>query len=1220
MRTLIVIVIILLSLHSDAMAQTANTAAVSGTVNDAQGAVVPGATVRLVNTKTQQERTATTNEEGVYSFPAIEPGIYDVNVTATGFGPVAVTGIKVEVTKSATVDIKLDVGNVNETVRIVPEFGQIELQKSDATVGNVIDRDRIIRLPNPNISVTSLLALQPGSTPSGEISGARGDQNTFSLDGIDVSDNAFGAALTAVIPTPSESIEEFRVSVASPNATFGRSSGGQVVLVTKRGTNQFHGSAYEYHQNGVLNANSWTNNRLGLPKPGLIDNRFGFSLGGPIFKNKTFFFFNYEGRRFPNSSQTTRLVPTDTLKQGLLRFRDASNANVVHTINPKDFDPRGLGASPAVLDLLKLYPTGNNSAVGDGLNTVGFTLNVPTNTRYNYLVFRLDHKFNDSWSLDARFSYDDTIQGDKDQVDLINRRAGISSQSFPRNASIGVIGSLRPNLILESRFGWVEDRAIRQTIRPSGLVNGFNIAGDLATDLLDEPIDVGQSSAGQKDTYNTYQFIENLTWVKNNHTVIGGANLRYITAFRANENKIFGTTSPVAQIGASDFVSIPPEQRPSFITVSDIKTYNQLYGSLLGIVDSVTVLGVRDGDLKPLAVGTPYQVEGSLSDFEFYGQDTWRVSPTLTFNYGLQYQFQVPPVERDRRFTIPVFPDSGAFINPVDYLNKKRAAAESGQVFNPDIGYATLRSLNRDSTVETDKTNFSPRIAVAWNPRFKKGMLGRLFGDQQTVIRGGYSLLYDRSNIVQTFVIPLFGVGFAQTFGVNGPTNNAGQPYRVGVDGPIPIPIVTAATSPVVPDKPFGDVLSANVDPNLKVPRNHTITFSVQRQLSPSLIFEVGYSGRMGRRLYQNVDLNSSPYFFKDPQSGQTFAQAFDALAAQIRAGILPENVTPQPWFENVLAGIGGTQTLAAAQKGNIFDGDVSSLFQFFIDFVAPQPFNNQESVSTFFRIAQGRSNYHSLFITLRKRSSRGLTFDINYTYSKSLDQFGVIQQDAFALSTAFFPDVDYGRSSFDFRHVFNANGVYDLPFGKGKAISTNSGVLNKLIGGYYLAGIFQASSGAPLSVVQGQGVFGGSPVLSLSVAAIPTTQVSTEGVNSGVIGSNRIGTAGDPSTGGTGLNIFANPEAVFKSFRPIRLTEDGRTGRGALNGFASWTFNASIGKYTNITEKVRFGLRFDIFNVFNHAIFADPELDLRKSTTFGVITSQANSPRAIQIGARFEF
>lgn len=1253
----LIFVLVVASLPANLFAQTASTARVSGVITDAQGAVVPGATVKLINKATKVEKTDASNNEGRYVFGAVDPGIYDLSVTAPGFRTSVVSDVKADVTKVATVDVALQAGGAEEQVSVAAT-GEVQLQKDDAAVGNVIEEDRIDRLPTQNRQVTELLRLQPAVAPTGEVSGARADQNTFTLDGLDVTDQVgFRGAFFTVVPTGTESVEEFRVTVANPNAAYGRSAGAQVNLVTKRGTNAFHGSVYEYHQNDNLNANSWTNNRLGLPKPPLIDNRYGFSVGGPIWKEKLFFFTNYEGRKVPGTLAVTRVVPTQSFRDGFLKFRDASG-NVI-TINPQTFDPRNLGANPQILAYLKTLPLPNSlSGFGDGLNTGGFTTNIPATLEDDFGVLRLDYQVSQNWSFEAKGSLFRDIQTAQGQVDIVESKAADAVSQRPKNLVFALTGTIRPNFVNEIRIGHAFDNFILERTTPT-TVAGFNVSVNLAPTtadnvpalaLLDEAIDVDTQRAREQSLGGgTWQYIDNATWSRGTHTFQFGGSLRHISTFHFRDDKVIGSVStPVAAIGAAGNHTVPAAQRPTTCSASitanciqaaDVTRYNQFYKALLGIVDNVGYLAVRDANLEPLPIGTGLINKATLNHWEFYFSDVWKIKPSLTVSYGLQYQWHTPPKDELDRQTVLVFKDSGEPIETREYLRMKAEAAEQGDIFNPDIAYIPIKELSsQDGVFRTNRNDFSPRLSAAWEPSFEKGVFGFLFGERKTVIRGGYSLLYDRFNTVSSVVVPMLGVGFAQTLTAVSPRNSAGQPFRAGIDGPIPVVPNFTATSPVVPAKPFGETLSFTVDPGIDDPYNHAIDFTVQRELPGNMLLEVGYVGRFARNLYQNVNLNSAPIFHKDNQSGQRFAEAFDAVAAQLRSGVLPAAVTPQPWFENQISArgtpveaLGSTRFLASNFTGDFINGNINNLWNLGIDilpllglgFTNPA-FNNLQSIDLFIRTSLGRSNYNAMVVSLRKRNSYGLTFDFNYTLGKSLDQIGQIQNFVGQFSSSFDGDIDYGPSDFDFRHIFNANGVYDLPFGSGQRFSTGNWA-DKLIGGWYVSGIWQASSALPLTVVQSFQVFGAGVIFGTGSGAIPTGKLPSGGsVQEGVIGSGGVGTSGDPANSGSGLNLFANPEQVINSFRRINIATDGRQGRGVLRGLSRWQVDMSIGKQTKIGERISLGFTADFFNVFNHVNFVDPTLNLSNRANFGVITSQLIAvgfrPRTIQLGARVGF
>src|SRR5215472_13849359 len=322
----------ILFLASPSWGQTSATGAVLGTVTDPAGAVAPGVTVEITNTATNEVRSTETNSAGQYVFPNVTPGTYNLKFTKTGFATGTIPNIKVDVNKTLGFDMKLEIRKGAEIVE-VSATAQAQLQTTDAQVGNDVSSAEIMNLPTLRRNAAALLTLQPGVSPGTggfprvgmRVAGAIDDQNVFTLDGIDVSDNVIGGndqTTIASIPLGVESIAEYRVGVNNPNATFGRASGGQIAAVSKTGTNQFHGSGYWFHQNSYFNANEWELNRIKKPTPKFHDNRFGGKLGGPIWRDKTFFFFDYEGRRFPSQSLFTRLMPTNSLRSGILKFKD----------------------------------------------------------------------------------------------------------------------------------------------------------------------------------------------------------------------------------------------------------------------------------------------------------------------------------------------------------------------------------------------------------------------------------------------------------------------------------------------------------------------------------------------------------------------------------------------------------------------------------------------------------------------------------------------------------------------------------------------------------------------------------------------------------------------------------------------------------------------------------------------------------------------------------
>ena len=1285
-----------------AAGQTATTGIVLGTVTDPAGGVVPDAKVELTNTATNELRTGQTNSAGQYVFPNVVPGDYTLKLTKVGFRTTS-TVLHVDVTKSYAMDFKLELGSVSQLVE-VQAAAQVELQTTDAQVGNVIGGQSVLRLPNLGRNASELLALQPAATQGlgtfprrgVRVAGAIDDQNTITIDGIDISDNVVGGenGLSTMVPIPTESVEEFRVGVSNPNASFGRASGGQMALVGRRGTNAYHGTAYWYHINDELNANSWTLNRLKPPqnkRPEFKDNRFGASFGGPILRDRLFIFGLYEGRRNPQSSQIVRFVPSDTLKAGILRFKDGTGNVVSYDLRTtllcsaagnQACDPRGLGLNPTVSQLWKLMPGGNDPSSGDGFNTVGFRSSVSTPLNEDFWTVRPDYNFTQNWRLNSSFTFFRHLQDNERQLDIRggNVKSVLGTPAVASAAIASLAGQITNNLFNVARFGYVRRRDWNRAQAPSSTASLLNLAGSSTsagavaiapalaqTGLLDAPVDVDTQRARFQATFSkSFQFSDDLTWVKGTHTLQFGTDVRDLPTIHVRADKVVGSlTSLVAFLDAdvSGFLSIPQGNRPptcggavttNCILSTDLQRWDRLYAATLGLVDTLGVLRVRDGQLNPLPLGTNLINDTAPKTFYFYGQDTWRIWRSLTLSYGLAYGWQTAPKDTLGRQTLLIDNSTGKILTAKDYLTARLQAAQQGQFYNPQLAFSPVRTANHD-VFNVDWTNVAPRAAIAWNPGFREGLLGRVFGERRSVVRGGFGITYDRSNTVQSVIIPMLGVGFGQTITVFQPLCNAngaggsgcspagGNPgaasFRVGTDGTLPLPTLPTASNPVVPTPPFGETLSFQVDPDTKVGRSYNVDFTIQREMPGNMLLELGYIGHFGRHLPQAVGLNQSPYVFKDTASGQTFAQAFDSVATALRTG---GTVTPQLWFENMMPGFISTSTckkikattatgcLAGSQLTAFQNGLVSSLFNTIniFRFGSGLPtFNNVQVLESFMRTYVGESNYNGLVLTVTKRPSHGLSFGANYTYSKALDDGLRNQNSAGFYNNSFFTGTDYGPSLYDRKHVLNGTFVYELPFGRGHRLATGK-ALDKVIGGWYTSGIFTAFSGLPLTVTAGGQTWGGGLIFPNGVAAIPTGNVGT-GLHGGVAGSNNIGTSGSPANNGTGLNLFSDPEAASKNFRRILLGSDTSSGAGnPLRGLGFWNFDFSIGKATKVTERVNIRYSFDFFNVFNNVNFADPTtLDLNQGLpNFGVISAQLVPPnrqsgsRWIEFGLRVEF
>jgi hypothetical protein len=1297
-----------------ALGQSSSTATVTGTVTDQRGAAVPAASIELINTGTNESRTQTTSDTGSYTFASVSPGNYKVVIKKSGFRATTISPVGVQVGRSFTVDARLEIGTLSETIEVVAG-AQLELQTQDASVGNVLDRQALDHIPTLARDATSLLLLQPLASPGfnsvgsptqggegdqtgGQIAGARSDQNTFLLDGGDATDSTAGsgqysgtnftATPRAVVPTPVESLEEFRVVTNNPTAGFSRSSGGEVQMVTRRGGNTFHGAAYEYLQNDNLNANTWTRNSLGQKDPELRDNRYGGRIGGPIWKDKTFFFAHYEGRRFVSSTDVVRRVPSASMRAGILHFGPSDTCGVVggvpitsgcaaYNLNPNptvdpltgqsvassNLDPRNLGLNPAITAVWNLLPAGNQfvGSGADGINTLAFSAPVGTPLSEEFGVIRVDHNITSKWQFTASYRYGKTDFASPVQVDIGGLLPGDTSGQpvstaarplAPRYLVTGLTGQITSHLTSEFHFNylrhWWEWATFAPSLMPSpagfALPDGTNAALSIGGEGITvgmQPINVDTQNARSR-LWNgkDYVFSENLSWLKGNHLLQFGGRAESQKFFHQRDDKVVGgLTSLVYTVGrlsAGSGISgipIPTDFQGS------VSNYRNDYAAVLGMVDRAQQLFTRAPDFSPNPVLTPLLQHTVVDSYSLYVTDSWKIKPSITINLGLTWGTQLPPYEETGEQTMMVNHDTGKIITGDAYIAERKASALAGQIFNPQLDFVPIKRLGRKYPYDPDYSNWSPRVSVAWNPSYSSGLLGSLFGGRKTVVRGGYAKVYDRLNGVGIVMIPALGVGFGNNLRCKAPSLQGGTvtclgnalsdpttALRIGTDATvIPMPALNSIPSgdPLIPgdNSPF-ETLDFRIDPKRKVGYAHTFDLTVQRQLPGNMMLEVGYVGNYAKRLYNGYALSAVPYMYT--LGGQSFAEAFSNIANAMRnngtsAGAIAA-IPDQAFLETLMGGAaacGGSCTQQAIAA--FADGTDGFLFANVTDFWEGLTIplsggaDNTQVFDSYMIGSNGRSNYNAGFLSLRKSSGAGLTFNFNYTFSHAFDQIGNNQENLNESSDAFNLDRDYGSAVFDRRHTFTTLVTYDLPFGSGKHYSSGSGALNKVIGGWNIAGVWVYGSGLPIDVYN-------------STSNEEIGQGGVFGNNAGYISIGNKHYNASPSNGST--NAFPDSEAVRLNFRPPDLFLDGRNGRGFIRSYGRWNMDLGFSKTTKITERV--STRFDcqMTNVFNHPQLlgtggfysGDMALDFNTSSSFGAINNQYNSPRFIQFGLRFDF
>lgn len=1331
--------ILSLQYNIPAGAQSGSTGTVSGLVTDQSDSIVAGAEVTLTDVSTNISRSTTSNDAGRYIFVNVSPGTYDLTATKPGFRVSKFSGQTVNVGTPLTLNVKLDVGATSETVEVTYTPGA-DLQTMNASVGTTIGFQNLQELPNLSRDVSSLLTLQPAISPNGSVAGAVRDQNTFQLDGgnnssdMDGTQNTYtpsfastttGGGPTGVMPTPVESIEEFKVNVSNQTADFNGSSGAQIQLVTRRGGKSWHGALYEYYLGSNFGANTWLNNHTPTkdakgvvisPSTKLTSNhynRFGVSGGGPLgpsfWGGKTYLFANYEGRRYPQNTQINKRVPSARLRAGIIT--DTGGTKGIYNINPFPVadpltgaiippatcpsgpcDPRRVGINPLVRQLWQSYmplPNDLTNAAGDGVNTQGYLTGLKLPQNDNFGVVRLDHDFGANWHLMSSYRYYHLERFTNNQYDvggLLGGAFGVATSTAKRPQVpwffvVGLTTNISHSLTNDFRYNYLRNywEWTTASAKPQlpGLAGAMEIGGETCAALI--PYCVRTQDARQRYwNGHDHVFRDDLTLIHGNHLVqFGGQYQHNWDAHRRNDNGLGIMAATVYQIGASSNGSsaVSGLDVTGFVPAgfSDSSNYRNFYAQLLGIVTQPQTLYSRktpDMTLEPF--GTPVVAHSIINSYNVYLSDTWHMRSDFTLTYGLGYQLEMPPYEQDGKQVL-VVDSAGNPIRTEDYLAARKSAALSGGVYNPTLGFATIRNVAGKLKYPYDPfyKGISPRLSAAWNPRFDGGFLGSLFGQSKTVIRGGWGITYGRLNGVINILTPLLAPGLLQAVSCQGAVNAANAQngnqclgggkatpstaFRIGtgpgLDGlvaPLP-PAALTIPQPFLPGTigcsgagcvnntyfpKSGDALS--LDPSYRPPRVQSFDFTIQRELSRKVSIEVGYIGRLISHELVDLDVNAVPYM--TTLGGQSFAQAYAALYTAecgLNAGCVPGRPYsggPQPFFEQALGGATsaycktfGSCAVAVAQKQdkNIKSGSVYSLWSALSSspgWSLPRTLPDSgcatggpvcsQLTSLAMSLSNGYGNYNAAFSTVRIRDFHGISGSANFTWGRALGTGATTQ------STSGYTVVDpwdlqamYGPQFYDIRFLFNTGLVYHVPL-----FASQKGFLGHALGGWGLAPLFTAQSGAA------QQVDVNSDCQSFGESSCSNS------TNENAI---RIGAVPRMSSHliATGLNAYADPQSIHDQFRrPVLGLDHNLGGAGIIRGYPRWNMDFSLTKETKVSERVGIGFYSLITNVFNHFQPSDPTtcLDADSSTCqpsqWGVIKGQEYGPRQMEFGLRIHF
>jgi len=1226
-----------------ASAQVATTS-LRGVIKDPSEAVVPGAIITLEDKSAGQKLTATSKSSGEYQLLQIHPATYLITVTALGFGSQSKTA-ELLVGQPATVDFSLSVGESKQVVD-VSESTQT-LNTVDASLGGSVDSQTIQSLPSETRDVADLLSLQPGvlylnnnvslqtDSRNGAVNGGRSDQGNITLDGVDDNDQVNGYAFTPILRETLDSVEEFRVTTGNGNADQGRSSGAQISLITKSGTNKFHGSAYEYTRptdtvsNDFFNKQAQAAEGFGNRPPKEIRNIFGIAASGPVFKNKLFFFANYEGERINESGVVTQTTPYASYKAGNLMYEGDvigsnppaidPNAQTLTEAQLATLDgingcsvcnttayPNGPGANPNALAYFNLLPTANGSTVGDGYNTGSYTFSSPLPQSENTTIARIDYDLSPKHRIFARGNLQKDIIAGAEQFP--GQPPATKTEDNTKGMTFGDTWTISANMVNDIRYGYV---------RQAAGTGGSGVGDYVDFDGLNSPTSESRNVVTSVPLNN---IVDNLNITKGRHSIQLGVDWRLI-----HQNSVSTINSfDSASTNVGYFLGFGPQ--PSLLgpnvesyDTSFRNSYLQAYANLVGAVPFVTdiynyeLTSPTTGSL--LAEGAPISRHYSANEYEGYIQDSWHVTPSLMLTFGLRYVNLQTPWETKGQELTPTI--------DTDYWYKEREnAALQGQIYEPNLTFAPAGPyFHTPGFYEKSKDNFAPRIALAHAVNSK------------TSIRAGAGIYYDHygESLINLYVAGGGGYGLSSENQGTPATYSVATAPRYTARNVLPFSngsVTPTVSYPITPGPDFSIIYG--LDNHLKTPYTEAFDLSVQRLLPGGFTLETNYVGRMGRHLLQSIDL-AEPVDYTDPQGGGDYYTAGTTLSKITDANDQSSNVTVQPiqYFEDVFPYMknydhpneSATQAIYqdfwAPQRTANGATFVLQLLDTGCSYCVPLPAGQQSrfwssQFSSMYSLATvGMSYYDAAQITLHHPMSHGLQFDVNYTFSKSID-FGSDTERTTEYASnrhivnTWKPYLDRGASDFDTKSLLTLNFVDKLPFGQGQHFLGSVGpISNAIIGGWQLAGIYRLSSGLPFTLYeqsfQTNYDFPGKAVEVVKFKA-----------------HRNFNSAYDPQYFPNAAQINAG----FDGGTPVRLPYPGEAGeRNTFRGDGINDLDMSISKAWSFERYGALKFSWEVYNVENIVRFDPNSISAQLGQgSLGIASAELSVPRRMQFALRYDF
>jgi hypothetical protein len=1148
------------------------TARLVGTIHDSTGAVVPNAKVTVVNLATRLSTEATSNSTGDYVIPVLQPGNYSLAVEASGFRKAVIAGIQLDAAANVSQSVTLEVGQLTETVEVTANT--VTVQTSDSQVAASLTLSDIATLPQLARTPLTLAVFQPGvqifPTANGSSSGAdysfahvnglRQGSSNNTLDGIDVNDSVaprMGLSLTA---NNTDSVEEARIVTDGGKAEYGRSAGGQIQLITRSGTNQFHGNGFDYLRNRDLNANDFFDNGAGVPIPVLIQNNFGGSFGGPIKHNKLFIFGNYQGIRTHAQGVQNTVVPTATADQGIFEWT-AGGATQQYNILAND--PLHAGVDPTVSPLLKLYPApNNNNCTGsDGLNSSCYIFNFANGSYSDQFTIKADYNLNDKMHIFERTSWQRNSA-----IDSLNGAQNVVPGQVPGTQGgkrWGVAGgwdwTISASLVNEFRYG--HQSASVQFVRPERLPGPMVSFNTWTTPILTA------FPQGRNSPVNEYT--DNLTWIHGHHTFKFGGQVRDTLQYGYNDAGIY------PNISLSTANGNVPTVGPTGLTSQQLSTFQGMYNDLLGRISSVTETYYSNLNTFQ-AAGTPRVRNFLFHEYGLFAQDDWKIAPRLTLNIGLRWEFFPVPFEQNTQQGI---------LSPQNVFNT------AGEADNITVQPSTKWWNN-------NYKSFAPRFGFAWDP----------FGDGKTAIRGGYGIFNDRIVGAATSSVDGATPGFSQAVTLF-PNSAAGSDVRIGTAPPLPAQPASPALTPATTRQVALDLMN----PNLKNGYVQQFNLNIQRQIAKNTILDVGFVGNRGVKLFFQTNLDQS-YIYNNG-----FLTAFNQIAGNLtNLGAVPLANPIVSIFGTASAAVKaiGSSVFSQGQVGTAANTvDVNNYQKYAAAGISEFYLRRfPQFSSVLFGNNDGRSEFNSLQVRLQRQFG-ALRVGANYTWSKSIDNdlssaTGGEGNGFVAPLDSFNEALDRGRSNFDIPQAFNLTSQYTLPIGKGHLLGGSMPAwANALVGGWDVGALMIWESGTPFTVGSGR-------------ATGPSTGTTSGTTSTWADYSGSRNTGGVVTTNnGIGPGVYYFTPAEIANFSEPAAGWIGSSGRNTFRGPRYFDLDLSLVKRFELAERKYITFRAEAYNLPNNVDFANPGVNLGgNAVAFGKISSVVNNPRIMQMALRFDF